>query len=158
MTTQTAMLDEHGNFNWDYLKCKDLQYPSPENFRTCHVYRDGQVLVRGGIAADLRRLCVELKLKDDSEPAPSRDITQLKAAGCLIEMVNDDASFVAARTVYHDESSRREGEFKRALFEREGLTGNSKVEACYSKAYERGHSAGLAEVANIFIDLADLIR
>lgn len=158
MATQTSMLDEQGNFHWNYLKCKDLQVPSQENFKTFHVYREGQVLVRGGSAAELRRLCEELNLKGDGEPGTSRDMGQLKAAGCLIEVVNDDAAFVAARTAYYVESSRRESDFKRALFEREGLSDNPKVEACYSKAYERGHSVGLAEVASIFIDLAELIR
>ena len=158
MDNQHSIMDANGGFKWDYLQCKDLQYPSPEHFRTNHVYRGGQVLARFGTVVDLRNLCTELGLKAGGDTSLGRDISLLKAAGCLVEQVSDDTAFIAARTAYHTETSRREVDFKRALFEREGLTDNPKVEACYSKAYERGHSAGLAEVANIFIDLADLIR
>lgn len=158
MENQNSIMDADGGFKWDYLQCKDLKYPSPENFWAKHVYRGGAVLVRAGTAADLRNLCDKLSLKYDGETSPSRDMNLLKAAGCLVEQVFDDAAFLAARTAYHAETSRREVDFKRALFEREGLTDNPRVEACYSKAYERGHSTGFSEVANIFIDLADLIR
>ncbi len=133
-------------------------YPSPENFKTTHVYGDGYVLLRHATAEDLHQMCIERGYKREDEAASSRDLGLLKNAGLVLETVTNDKNFYAARTAYHAESSRREADFRVALFAREGLTDNPKVDACYSKAYERSHSAGLAEVANTFIDLADLIR
>jgi hypothetical protein len=158
MTATTDILDLDGHFKWDYLKCHDLTYPSLDDFKTTHVYKDGEVILRGGTPDQVHALCVERKLKDAAEPASSRDRGLLRNAEYVLETTTNDADFYAARSAYHEESSRREVGFKVALFEREGLTDNPKVELLYSKAYERSHSAGLAEVANTFIDLAELIR
>jgi hypothetical protein len=154
----TDVLDNDGHFRWEYLKCMDLVYPAPDDFKTTHVYKDGEVVLKHGTPAQVHELCVERKLKDAAEVASARDLGLLRNAGFVLETHTNDAAFYAARAAYHDESARREVEFKAALFAREDLTNNPKVELLYSKAYERSHSTGLAEVANTFIDLAELIR
>lgn len=158
MTHENDILDPHGAFQWNYLKCTDLRYPALNDFRTHHVYGDGYVVLRHATAAEVHLACVERDYKKADEPASSRDLSLLKSAGLVVQTVTNDAAFLAARSAYHAESARREADFKVALFAREGLADNPKAEACYSKAYERSHSVGLAEVANTFIDLADLIR
>jgi hypothetical protein len=146
------------SFEWDYLRCADLKYPVATDFQMMHVYRNGAVVLRQGSHADVHSLCVQNGLKKDSEVACAKDLGLLREAGYLVEAQEDSAAFYAARTEYHKESSRRQASFKQALFEREGLSDNPRAELCYSKAYERSHSKGLAEVANTFIDLAELIR
>jgi hypothetical protein len=158
MAPENDILDPSGSFKWDFLQCKDLAYPSPGNFKTHHVYGDGYVLLRHATALEVHGMCVERDYKKADEPVSGRDLNLLTSAGLVVQTVTDDAAFIAARSAYHAESARREADFKVALFAREGLTDNPKVEACYSKAYERSHATGLADVANTFIDLADLIR
>jgi hypothetical protein len=158
MTATIDILDPDGQFNWDYLKCLDLDYPSLEGFKTTHVYKNGAVVLNAATATAVHELCVESKLKSTAAAASSRDLGLLQSAGYVLESATNSAAFYAARNAYHAESARRESNFKMVLIAREGLTDNPKVELCYSKAYEQAHSAGLAEVANKFIDLAELIR
>lgn len=146
------------SFEWDYLRCADLKYPVADDFQLVHIYRNGEVVIRSGALSTVHALCVEQGLKQSTESATLKDLNLLRDAGYLVEVHEDRAAFYAARTEYHQESSRRQAAFKLALFEREGLTDNPRAELCYSKAYERSHSKGLAEVANTFIDLAELIR
>lgn len=154
----TENMEQADSFEWDYLRCADLKYPVAADFQKMHVYRAGAVVTRNCPPEGLHALCVQLGLKKHIDAPGSRDIALLQNSGYLVEAVDDSAAFYTARTVYHRESSRRQAAFKQALFEREGLTDNPRAELCYDKAYERSHSKGLAEVANTFIDLAELIR
>jgi hypothetical protein len=156
--TNLAASTATDSFEWDYLRCADLKYPVSTDFQMMHVYRSGEVILRDSTSAAIHVLCVQNGLKNSTEQAGSKDLGLLRDAGYLVEVQEDSAAFYAARTEYHNESSRRQVAFKQALFEREGLTGNPRAELCYSKAYERSYSKGLDEVANTFIDLAELIR
>lgn len=64
--------------------------------------------------------------------------------------------------VMHDEYVKDENrlvqQFKNDLFEEFDVTNNPKRDLCYAKAWEHGHSAGLAEVANYFSDFVELIK
>lgn len=146
------------SFQWNYLRCADLKYPVASDFQLIHVYRGGEVLLKNGTQDLVHSFSVEQGLKKHAEAPGPKDISLLREAGYLIEVTEDTPAFYAARTAYHNESSRRQAAFKAALFEREGVADNPRAELCYSKAYERSHSKGLAEVANTFIDLAELIR
>lgn len=44
------------------------------------------------------------------------------------------------------------------LAKEHGLTGHPKANLLYSMAYDRGHSAGMLEVAEIYETLADLLK
>lgn len=44
------------------------------------------------------------------------------------------------------------------LAKEHGLTGHPKANLLYSMAYDRGHSAGMEEVADIYGTLADLLK
>ena len=54
--------------------------------------------------------------------------------------------------------NEREVEFKKDLYEEYGVSNNPKANDVWSKAWEFGHSSGLQEVYNYFIDLVDLIK
>lgn len=158
MTAISSVLDANGHFRWDYLQCQDLEYPLPEAFQTTHVYRSGEVILQAGTSVAIHDLCVKLGLKERGGAPSIKDLGRLGGGGYILEAVTDDAAFHAARNSYHLESSRREGEFRVALIEREGLTGHPKADICYSKAHEQCHGQGLVQVVNKFIDLAELIR
>jgi len=64
----------------------------------------------------------------------------------------------STRKAYDKDRTRLEELFMNDLFEQFGVTTNPKKDLCYSKAWEMGHSAGLAEIANYFADLVELIK
>lgn len=156
--TNTANAPADDAFEWSYLQCADLKYPVAADFQMMHVYRGGEVIARQCTMEGLHVLCVREGLKKAAAGASVKDLGLLREAGYLVEVQENSLAFHAARTVYHEESARRGAAFKKALLEREGLADNPRAELCYSKAYERSHSKGLAEVATTFIDLAELIR
>lgn len=63
-----------------------------------------------------------------------------------------------AWAAYHAESCRLSENFIKALEEEHGMTGHPKASILYSKAYERGHSSGLYEIANAYFDLLELAK
>ena len=59
---------------------------------------------------------------------------------------------------YHAISAALEAEFKSDLEAYHGMTDHPKRDLLYSKAWERGHSAGLHEVAVVYNDLVELVQ
>ena len=59
---------------------------------------------------------------------------------------------------YRDETFNLQDKFKEDLFVEYKVENNPKRELLYSKAWQRGHSAGLNEVALHFSDLVELIQ
>ena len=121
-----------------YYTTQTLSYPCQEDFTTVFAYSRGQVLWQG----------------------PARDWHDVKRTlpPHTVEKVVDDSAYRAARTAYRAEQGRLQEEFKRDLFEEHGVTDHPKAERCYALAWEKGHSAGLQEVANFFDDFVDLIK
>lgn len=150
---QPSIRKPNGDFDWDYLSGKDLESPTKENFVRYFVYKQGKVLVSKGTLHDLQELLVQHEAEELSNP-----VKTLKGSGHLVEEVFQKDEYNAARQVYGTELAKREAEFRKELFEQEGVAGNPKVEVCYEKAYARSHSAGFREVASTFIDLVELIR
>lgn len=58
---------------------------------------------------------------------------------------------------HNAENARIAAEFRKDLFDDLGITDNPKRDLLYAKAYERGHSSGYSEIANVAYDLVDLI-
>lgn len=68
------------------------------------------------------------------------------------------AAFDRKRKEYNEEQARLENLFKEALFYYTNVSDNPKANSAYSIAWEKGHSSGLAEVYNEFLDLVVLIQ
>lgn len=62
------------------------------------------------------------------------------------------------KDAYQEETIRVNALFKQDVFDDLGISDNPKRELLWSKAYERGHSAGMHEVYLIADDLVELIR
>lgn len=152
----SSLLAPDGSFRMDYLACTDLEFPKQENFLLVHVYKGGEVVLKAATLTELFALC-DAKLDKAWRKRGASPVEALQAAGFLVEQFLNMPSFSAARSAYAVEKTRRETEFKRELFRREGLLNNPKAEACYEKAYDMAHLQGLEQVASTFVDLAELI-
>jgi len=69
-----------------------------------------------------------------------------------------EAEYKEARRAYGAETARLEAQFKADLEEETGLQNHPKKDKLYAKAWERGHSGGLSEVYNEYLDLSDLLE
>ncbi len=68
------------------------------------------------------------------------------------------AAYEVARREYGLDSGRLTALLQSDLEAEYGVTGHPKAELLWSKAYERGHSAGMGEVINVWTDLVELIQ
>ena len=73
------------------------------------------------------------------------------------EKVVDTESYNALRNEWDAEESRLYELFKQDLFEELGISDNPRRRLLFTKAWERGHAYGYAEVYNVALDLVDLI-
>jgi len=90
---------------------------------------------------------------------PGATPDEIRAFADLTEAYNAEKIKVEeARKVYRDDEQRLQDLFVKELFEYHGVTDHPKVWKAYHLAYEYGHSAGMAEVANYFSDLVELIK
>lgn len=62
-----------------------------------------------------------------------------------------------ALKAYNAEEQRIYDQVKVDCFEQAGVVGNPQADKVWSKAYEMGHSNGIHEVANLFLDLVEII-
>ena len=69
----------------------------------------------------------------------------------------DDPDFTAKYQVYAAEEGRLANAFAEDFFEELGIQNNPKKDLLFSKAWDRGHSGGYAEVMNAGYGLVDLI-
>lgn len=123
----------------EYYTTNTLTYPSKEDYITVYAYLRGQVLWQG----------------------PAKEWPAVKGTlppNHIVERISDDEALRQARIAYGSETSRLQEEFKRDLFDLEGVTDNPKVDACYALAWQYGHAEGLGEVANHFAELVELIK
>lgn len=90
---------------------------------------------------------------------PGATPEEIRAFADLTEAYNaEDVKVDALRKKYRADENRLNELFVVELFEYHGVTDNPKAWKAYHLAYEYGHSAGKAEVANYFDDLVELIK
>ncbi len=68
------------------------------------------------------------------------------------------ASYKQACAAYNTRTSELEAEFQTDLEAYYEMSGHPKSGLLYWKAYERGHSGGMEEVANVYSDLVELVK
>ena len=73
------------------------------------------------------------------------------------EEVFDKEGYDLAQKEYRAEEQRIHLLFQRTLFEEFGVANNPKREACFSLAWEHGHSSGYDEIYNYFSEFVELI-
>ena len=71
------------------------------------------------------------------------------------EAIKEHLRVVAA---YHARSAELEAQFRDDLEHYYGMKGHPKADLLYGKAYDRGHSGGMEEVANHYSDLVELVK
>lgn len=84
---------------------------------------------------------------------------ELASLPAIVEAYNA-AKLAASEALdaYRIEEGRLWNEFTAALHAEHGMTDHPKASLLYAKAYEMGHSAGMSEVANYYVDLIELVR
>jgi len=63
-----------------------------------------------------------------------------------------------AQNAFHKQELALQHQFREDLEKDAGVENNPKKDALFSKTYDRGHSGGYHEVANIYLDLVELIQ
>jgi hypothetical protein len=99
---------------------------------------------------NIARIIEDLSLRDIKIPPElmedaSRKLTMYDAAKRRIDE-------------YYEEGSNLHLMFQRDLAEENGMRGHPKEFLLFSKAWERGHSAGFEEVAIVYMDLVELAK
>jgi hypothetical protein len=151
----------------DYLRGKDLIYPTREDYSRIYVYFRGQVLANittgniGEEAVRLDKYFATSGIHTEGTQGLSHNFDKIKIAlkklGMTIETDLDQDALSYAKAEYNRTIGGRIDVFRAELYEYYGVTDNPKADAVYDKAYDRGHSAGLGEVSSIFGDLVELI-
>lgn len=71
---------------------------------------------------------------------------------------NTKLDYKADKEAWNTDQGRLHEEFEQDLFAFHGVTENAQRDMAYQLAWERGHSAGIHEIAMYFSDLAELIK
>lgn len=130
----------------DYSQYKnEMAYPLKANFTVTYFYKQGVTIAKKHAADGGFEFFVPGVSKQDLQ-------------SMIKEQSIDEAAFKVARQEYHAESARLENQFTKDLFAELGIENNPKRFKLYAKAYEMGHSAGLAEVYSYAADLVELIQ
>jgi hypothetical protein len=91
-------------------------------------------------------------LKDQTPAAARAYADELEA------YAEDVKQYEEERRAYGAESARLEAKFRDDLEAEHDTKGHPKADMLYSMAYDRGHSAGMSEVANYYDELSQLIK
>lgn len=67
-------------------------------------------------------------------------------------------NFKQNKAAWYTRSGELEAQFQKDLEAHYEMTGHPKASLLYSKAWERGHSAGLHDVACVYADLVELVK
>ena len=125
--------------NFDYYKDPGMARPFKRNYTTVYVYDRGQLL--GTYTPETY-----------SEEKPNLPKDHVK------QEIVDEEAFKKDMYEYQRLSSQKMKEFEEGLKEEFGVQDNPKAERAFALAWEKGHSAGLAEVYSEFADLVELIE
>ena len=95
------------------------------------------------------------------KPVLSKDATpaQIRAYADALEAYDSQlVEYRALVAAWNAHSVALEGEFRRDLEITYDMVGHPKADLLYDKAYEKGHSGGMQEVANYYSDLVELVK
>ena len=117
-----------------------LPYPSITDATTIYYYKAGKTVA----------------IKVGEETQYMNGVVHLTP--CIKEKVTDKESFRKMRDAYDEENKRLYERFIEDVKEDLGITNNPKADKLMSKAWERGHSGGYADVYSCAVDLVELIE
>ena len=110
------------------------------------------------IATKYQNLINELDYpKHPSKPVKRADETHAQFGVRMDQYEQDKNQWDVLRNEYHQSVGRIEDSFRQALFAKLGIGNHPKRDKFYAKAWERGHSGGLNEVASELEDLVELM-
>ena len=89
--------------------------------------------------------------RDSTADEFRRHADALEAYDCAM------VQYRAEKAEHSRQSAELENQFQSDLEDHFGMKGHPKAGLLYWKAYDRGHSAGLHEIANVYADLVELV-
>ena len=96
-----------------------------------------------------------------NKPILAKDATAADHRAYAEELENYEAllaSYKQACAAYNTRTGELEAQFQADLEAYYEMSGHPKAGLLYWKAYERGHSGGMEEVANVYSDLVELVK
>lgn len=117
-------------------------YPTRDQYTTLYAYKAGKLVAKCEPSGDFTKWTATVRGQDD----------------LTIERNFDENAYSDARAAYDEETSLLMENFKRDLYEQEGVTGNPKASKAFEMAWDRGHSSGFYEVGIYFSELVELIK
>ena len=92
-------------------------------------------------------------------PAGNLTPEQIASLPSIIEETDAAKTAVGnARAAYYADVNRLENQFRTDLESENEMIGHPKAPLLFSKAWEMGHSSGLSEVHNYYVDLLELVK
>lgn len=92
-------------------------------------------------------------------PGPGHTVAEMmEYCNQLNRWNKEQEAYKAKREAYNAETNRQLERFEADLAKEHGVETHPKRGALWSKAWERGHSAGLTEVALDYEDLVELLQ
>lgn len=121
-----------------------VPFPDRDAFKTRYWYREGHLVAKQG--------------PDEPAPTFAVDAPKVPLDSCVREVILDEDAYLAAKRDYGQAHSAADLRFKLDLFKELGIETNPKRDLLFQKAWDRGHSSGLAEVHTCAMDLVELIE
>jgi hypothetical protein len=127
----------------DFTKYENkLKFVVAPDFTTHHFYKDGA--------------CIKTLTPLTPSEEVNTTVPAMIKMGTVHEKIVDNEGYIAAKKEYAKENQRLHDVFVDDLLEEHGIPKNPFSLALVNMAYDEGHSSGYREVANCFIELADL--
>jgi hypothetical protein len=144
----------------DYGEYKpNLMYPAMEDYKTYNIYKDENGEISKVFVGDVESFVKYGNTITNCIVFLSAKLLQsyLEKNKFIVRLTVDEEGYKSARKRYNDEEIRLDQLFKFDLEEEYGTSGHPKADLLYTKAWERGHSSGLSEVAGVYSDLSELL-
>ena len=120
-----------------YYQETSVSIPRQDDYMTIYYYKKG-VMVGMKVGPH----------EDDFQPPKN----------CVEEKVLDEVSYNAHMKHYQEEAKRLQDEFRKDLITEYKMTGHTKANKLFNKAWDLGCAGGLEEVEYYFRDLVELFQ
>jgi hypothetical protein len=119
-----------------YYQTTSVSIPRQDDYMTIYYYRKG--------------VMVGMKRQFETDYEPPKN--------CVEEKVLDEVSYNAHMKHYQEEAKRLQDEFRKDLITEYKMTGHTKANKLFNKAWDLGCAGGLEEVEYYFRDLVELFQ
>lgn len=139
--------------NIDYYSEIGLPYPSENNFVS---YQVNNVLAGTVFLKDVTKKQLEEEGFKAVSKIEESNIQKKDGVEYIVVYRFNESAYKQAKKDYQEKANALNSEFQDDLAREYGYTPNSEIaNLVYDKAWDRGHSAGLHEVASYYSDYSD---